>query len=76
MKKGLALSYQNLKDIGINIPGDRAKILIHLEEISENFDFIINKEVIYSNKITEEKNGSLYHFLLKLNLEEYFSNFM
>ena len=76
MKKGLALSYQNLKDIGINSPGDRAKILIHLEEISENFDFIINKEVIYSNKITEEKNGSLYHFLLKLNLEEYFSNFM
>ena len=27
MKKGLALSYQNLKDIGINSPGDRAKIL-------------------------------------------------
>ena len=76
MKKGLALSYQNLKDIGINNPGDRAKILIHLEEISDNFDFIINRDVIYSNKIPEEKNGSIYNFLLKLNLEEYFSNFI
>lgn len=76
MKKGLALSYQNLKDIGINNPGDRAKILIHLEEISQNFDFILEKDVIYSNTIPEEKTGSLYYFLLKLNLEEYFNNFI
>ena len=76
MKKGLALSYQNLKDIGINNPGDRAKILIHLEEISPNFDFILENDVIYSNTIPEEKTGSLYYFLLKLNLEEYFNNFI
>ena len=76
MKKGLALSYQNLKDIGINNPGDRAKILIHLEEISQNFDFILENDVIYSNTIPEEKTGSLYYFLLKLNLEEYFNNFI
>ena len=76
MKKGLALSYQNLKDIGINNPGDRAKILIHLEEISQNFDFVLEKDVIYSNTIPEEKTGSLYYFLLKLNLEEYFNNFI
>ena len=76
MKKGLALSYQNLKDIGINNPGDRAKILIHLEEISQNFDFILENDVIYSNTIPQEKTGSLYYFLLKLNLEEYFNNFI
>jgi hypothetical protein len=76
MKKGLALSYQNLKDIGINNPGDRAKILIHLEEISQNFEFILENDVIYSNTIPEEKTGSLYYFLLKLNLEEYFNNFI
>ena len=76
MKKGLALSYQNLKDIGINNPGDRAKILIHLEEISQNFDFVLENDVIYSNTIPEEKTGSLYYFLLKLNLEEYFNNFI
>ena len=75
MKKGLALSYQNLKDIGINKPGDRAKILIHLEEISQNFDFIIENDVVYSNKRPEEKSGSLYYFLFRLNLEEYFNNF-
>ena len=76
MKKGLALSYQNLKDIGINNPGDRAKILIHLEEISQNFDFVLENDVIFSNTIPEEKTGSLYYFLLKLNLEEYFNNFI
>lgn len=76
MKKGLALSYQNLKDIGINNPGDRSKILIHLEEISQNFEFILGNDVIYSNTIPEEKTGSLYYFLLKLNLEEYFNNFI
>ena len=76
MKKGLALSYQNLKDIGINNPGDRAKILIHLEEISQNFDFVLENDVIYSNTNPEEKTGSLYYFLLKLNLEEYFNNFI
>ena len=76
MKKGLALSYQNLKDIGINNPGDRAKILIHLEEISQNFDIVLENDVIYSNTIPEEKTGSLYYFLLKLNLEEYFNNFI
>ena len=76
MKKGLALSYQNLKDIGINNPGDRAKILIHLEEISQNFESILENDVIYSNTIPQEKTGSLYYFLLKLNLEEYFNNFI
>ena len=76
MKKGLALSYQNLKDIGINNPGDRAKILIHLEEISQNFDFVLENDVIYSNTNPKEKTGSLYYFLLKLNLEEYFNNFI
>ena len=31
-KNGIALSEKNLKDIGIKLKGDRAKILIHLEE--------------------------------------------
>ena len=76
MKLGLALSYQNLKDIGIGNPGDRAKILIHLEEISDNFEFILEQDIIYSNKIPEENNGNLYLFLKKINLEEYFQIFI
>ena len=76
MKGGLALSYQNLKDIGIGIPGDRAKILIHLEEISGNFEFSLEKDIIYSDQLPQEKSGSLYQFLQKINLEEYFQLFL
>jgi hypothetical protein len=69
-KNSIALSNQNLKDIGINVPGDRAKILIHLEEMAGNFPFILEKDIIYSNKIDENKN-SLYKFFTSINLEEY-----
>jgi len=69
-KNSIALSNQNLKDIGITIPGDRAKILIHLEEVAGNFPFILEKDIIYSNEIDENKN-SLYKFLTSINLEEY-----
>ena len=76
MKKGLSITYQNLKDIGITNPGDKSKILIHLEEISENFDFNLEKDIIYSNNIPEEKSGSLYKFLHEINLDEYFQLFI
>ena len=69
-KNSIALSNQNLKDIGITVPGDRAKILIHLEEMAGNFPFILEKDIIYSNKIDENRN-SLYKFLTSINLEEY-----
>ena len=69
-KNSIALSNQNLKDIGITLPGDRAKILIHLEELAGKFPFILEKEIIYSNKIDENKN-SLYKFFSSINLEEY-----
>ena len=76
MKLGLSLTYQNLKEINLGNPGERAKILIHLEEISDNFDFILDKEIIYCDKSPEEKSGSLFIFLKKINLEEYFCNFI
>ena len=72
-KNGIALSEQNLKDVGIKLPGDRAKILIHLEELAGNFPFILERNVIYSNKI--EANGSLYKFLTSINLEDYIKSF-
>ena len=72
-KSSIALTDQNLKDIGIKLPGDRAKILIHLEELAENFPFLLDKDLIYSNKI--EENGSLYKFLSSINLEEYIKTF-
>ena len=74
-KRGVALSYKNLKEIGVGTPGERAKILIHLEEIADNFKFDLEKDIIYSDKLPDEKNGSLYLFLERINLEEYFQIF-
>jgi len=68
-KNGTALTYQNLKDIGVKLPGERAKILIHLEEISGSFSFDLDKKVIYCNKINDDDKendeyNSLYIFLI------------
>ena len=75
-KTEIGISDQNLKDIGINSAGDRAKILIHLEELAGNFPFSLEKEKIYSNKYDEEKNCSLYIFLESINLEQYLETFI
>ena len=75
-KNSVALSDQNLKDIGINLPGDRAKILIHLEELAGNYAFLLDREKIYSNKIEEKENNSLYEFLSSINLDEYVKTFI
>ena len=75
-KNSVALSDQNLKDIGINLPGDRAKILIHLEELAGNYPFLLDREKIYSNKIEEKENNSLYEFLSSINLDEYIKTFI
>ena len=76
-KSGVALSNQNLKDIGISVYGHRAKILIHLEEKAGIFPFLLEKDKIY---ITEDKcipgNNSLYKFLADINYKEYESKFI
>ena len=74
-KDGIALTDQHLKEIGIALPGERAKILIHLEELAGNFPFTLEKNIIYSNKNVENKDSSLYIFFSSLNLEEYISKF-
>ena len=75
-KSGVALSYQNLKEIGVGTPGERGKILIRLEEITDIFNFDIEKDIIYSDKMPDEKTGSLYLFLERISLEEYFQIFV
>lgn len=83
-KKGTALSYQNLKEIGIKLPGERAKILIHLEELAGNFPFYLDTDVIYfnmnksieKNDKKQNKNNSLYAFLSSIKLEKYYNNFI
>jgi hypothetical protein len=74
-KDGIALTDQHLKQIGITLPGERAKILIHLEELAGNFPFTLESNIIYSNKNAENKDSSLYIFFSSLNLEEYIPKF-
>ena len=64
-----------MKDIDINVVGDRTKLLIHLEELVENYPFLLEKNIIYSNKIEENNYNSLYKFLASINLQEIIKTF-
>ena len=75
-KHGIALTYENLRDIGIKKPGERIKIMVHLEEISENFNFFFPKNIFLDE--FNEKNGcdSLKIFLDKIGMNKFLSNFL
>ena len=77
-KSVIALTNQNLIDIGITSCGERAKILIHLEEKAGIFKYFLEKEKIYiTEKECKEKNiNSLFEFLASINLEQYKKNFI
>ena len=75
-KKGNAISNQNLKDIGILKAGERAKILIHLEEIVGIFPFPLEKNIIYSNNYNFNSLDSLKKFLEECNCIKYINNFI
>ena len=72
-----------LKEAGIKIPGDRAKILIRIQEISNNFNFPVPKDVYYTieNKknINIDDDGNIKKikdWLRNLKIENYFNNFI
>ena len=75
-KHGIALTYENLRDIGIKKPGERIKIMVHLEEISENFNFFFPKNIFLDE--FDEKNGcdSLKIFLDKIGMNKFLNNFL
>ena len=83
-KKGIYFKDGQLNKIGINKPGDRAKILIRLEEKANLFDFDVPKAVYYFNKYDNniehiEKDNylnKLFLWLKDINLEIYFYNFI
>ena len=72
-----------LKEVGIKNMGDRARILIKLEESANNFGYSLPNEVYYicdninSIDINEDKNiNKLLQWLIKINVEEYLDNFL
>ena len=81
-KNGISSIQDNeLKEAGIKIPGDRAKILIRIQELSHNFNFPISKEVYYSNQneinFENDKNiQKLKEWIEKLKIGNYFMNFI
>ena len=75
-KKAIAISNQNLKDIGILKAGERAKILIHLEEIAGIFPFPLENNIIYSNNYNYNSLNTLNKFLEECNCIKYINNFI
>ena len=80
-KVGNYLTDKQLKLIGINIPGDRAKILIRFEEKADMFEFNIPKSVYYIcynlEQIENDLNVcKLNGWLRNIRLEQYLKNFI
>ena len=80
-KTGIAITDNQLKSAGINIPGDRAKILIRLQEKAGNFNFQVPKEVYYIcqniEDYSEDKNiNRLKSWLEELKVDNYLDNFV
>ena len=80
-KTGSAITDNQLKSSGINIPGDRAKILIRLQEKAGNFVFPIPKEVYYICPNVEDYNedrniNKLKNWLEELKVDIYLDNFI
>ena len=78
---GSSILDSELKEAGISIPGDRAKILIRIQELSNNFSFPIPKEVYHQiediNKIeSDEHIQKLKRWLENLKVEDYLINFI
>ena len=76
-----AINDLQLKEIGILLPGDRAKILIHLEEKAGKYNFTLTKNIYYEIKnaenILEDFNvKKIYNWLKNLKIENYLENFL
>ena len=80
-KLNTSITNSALKEIGIFLPGDRAKILIHLEEKAGNYSFAIPKNVYYFledvNNINNDENiKKIFEWLKVIKVENYLDNFI
>ena len=80
-KGGEVIKDQELKEAGVDIPGDRAKILIRLQEKANYFGFVVPKIVYYScqnlDDIEDDKNiNKLKNWLENLKMGDYLMNFL
>ena len=80
-QKGIYIKDNELKEAGIILPGDRAKILIRIQEKAKNFSFSVPKNVYYTcsnlNMIENDENiFNLNNWLKNLKIENYLKNFI
>ena len=80
-KKGMGITDDNLKLAGIKLPGDRAKILIKIEEEAKLYNFKLQKEIYYTSKDLKNCENDvniqkLNKWLKEIKLEEYLFNFI
>ena len=80
-KEKIGISDDNLRKLGIRIPGDRAKILIKIQEEAGNFNFKIPKEVYYTcinitNFLHDNVINKLNNWLKEIKLDMYLENFL
>jgi hypothetical protein len=73
-KTDIAISDKILKDIGFNLIGDRAKILVRLEEKAGLFGFGLEKEKVYYHS-TRNRN-TLLRLLSAIKLESFIDSFV
>ena len=71
MKEGFPILDDSLKEIGITCPGDRAKILIRMQQVSGGFNFEFPFEQVFF-----KNNRSIQKWLYKERLSKYISNFI
>ena len=80
-KKGIFIKDNELREAGIVIPGDRAKILIKIQEKANTFGFPVPKSVYYiCQNIDDLENdfhiNKLNQWLKNLKVEMYLGNFI
>jgi len=80
-QKGIYIKDSELKEAGILFPGDRAKILIRIQEKAGNFRFAVPKSVYYTcknlDKIKNDINiKNLKNWLKNLRIDTYLKNFI
>ena len=80
-KNGDIIKDQELKEAGVNIPGDRAKILIRIKEKANLFGFTIPKSVYYTLKNYDDLDNdehiiNLNDWLKNIKVDRYLMNFV
>ena len=80
-KDDLGITDNNLIEAGVYSPGDRAKIIIKVQELAGNFSYQIPKEVYYKcNNVNDIENdkciNKLNNWLKEINLESLLNNFI